>query len=151
LSVNTCGDCNVCCEVMGFTGEWAEFDRYKEAEKYGVVFDVWEDCNKLCDNKCTIWNDKPRICDEFNCYYITEELIDKYKPNEFGFVIYESQDKKDVFCISTDKTLPPEIQYLNNKKNLDELIGEVEVSVGRIRPVILITKQGNLVIRGKGL
>ena len=29
---NRCGDCTVCCEVMGYTGDWKFADRYNEAD-----------------------------------------------------------------------------------------------------------------------
>lgn len=147
--MNSCGTCNVCCEVLGFTGKVKQFDRYNEAEDFDIDFDEYEDCNKLCTKtkKCTIWHNKPRICDEFYCYYITEELDDKYRPDNSQFVAYETQDKRQVWIVSTDKSLPPDIQYNNLRELVDDLIEEVEVSVGLKRPVWYCTKQGNIRIR----
>ena len=147
--MNSCGSCNVCCEVLGFTGEMKEYDRYNEAESFGVEFGAWENCNKLCTEtkKCTIWNDKPRICNEFNCYYITEDLDDKYKPDVYGFVAYPQKEYRQLWITSTDKTLPPEIQYNNNQQSLNELIDKIEKSTGMYRAVYLLTKQGDFQIR----
>lgn len=147
--MNSCGSCNACCEVLGFTGEWKMYDRYNEAESFGVEFGYYEDCNKLCTKtkKCTIWHDKPRICNEFNCYYITEELDDKYRPDRCQYVAYENQEKDQLWLVSRDRTLPPEIQYNNNKQLVHDLIEEVEISVGLKRPVWFCTKQGNIRIK----
>lgn len=140
-----CGDCTVCCEIMGYTGDWKFADRYNEAEKYGVDYGAWSTCNKLCDTGCSIHEDKPRICQEFWCSYIEHDLEDHYRPKDFGFVAHK--DKGHIGIISMDKTLPPEIQYNNNKQKLDALVEEILVSEGKKMSVWLYTKQGQLRIR----
>lgn len=140
-----CGDCTVCCEIMGYTGDWKFADRYNEAEKYGVDYGAWSTCNKLCDTGCSIHEDKPRICQEFWCSYIEHDLEDHYRPKDFGFVAHK--DKGQIGILSTDKTLPPEIQYHNNKQKLDTLVEEILVSEGKEMSVWLYTKQGELKIR----
>lgn len=140
-----CGDCTVCCEIMGYTGDWKFADRYNEAEKYGVDYGAWNTCNKLCDTGCSIHEDKPRICQEFWCSYIEHDLEDHYRPKDFGFVAHK--DKSQIGILSMDKTLPPEIQYHNNKQKLDTLIEEILVSEGKKMSVWLYTKQGELKIR----
>ena len=138
-----CGDCTVCCEVMGYTGDWKYADRYNEAEKYGVDYGAFQTCNRLCDTGCSIQADKPRICDEFFCHYITLDLEDEFRPDRFGFVSHIFEDK--ITIISTDKTLPPDIQYNNKKQYLDELKGEVLATLGRNVDTYLITKQGSMI------
>jgi hypothetical protein len=140
-----CGDCTVCCEIMGYTGDWKFADRYNEAEKYGVDYGAWNTCNKLCDTGCSIHEDKPRICQEFWCSYIEHDLEDHYRPKDFGFVAHK--DKGQLGILSMDKTLPPEIQYHNNKQKLDTLVEEILVSEGKEMSVWLYTKQGELKIR----
>mgnify|MGYP000026253864 CR=1 FL=1 len=140
-----CGDCTVCCETMGYTGDWKFADRYNEAEKYGVDYGAWSTCNKLCDTGCSIHEDKPRICQEFWCSYIQHDLEDHYRPKDFGFVAHS--DKGQIGILSMDKTLPPEIQYHNNKQKLDALVEEILVSEGKEMSVWLYTKQGELKIR----
>lgn len=140
-----CGDCTVCCEIMGYTGDWKFADRYNEAEKYGVDYGAWNTCNKLCDTGCSIHEDKPRICQEFWCSYIEHDLEDHYRPKDFGFVAHK--DKGQIGILSMDKTLPPEIQYHNNKQKLDTLVEEILVSEGKEMSVWLYTKQGELKIR----
>lgn len=140
-----CGDCTVCCEIMGYTGDWKFADRYNEAEKYGVDYGAWNTCNKLCDTGCSIHEDKPRICQEFWCSYIEHDLEDHYRPKDFGFVAHKN--KGQIGILSMDKTLPPEIQYHNNKQKLDTLVEEILVSEGKEMSVWLYTKQGELKIR----
>lgn len=142
-----CGDCTVCCEIMGFTGAWKMADRYNGAEKHNIDYGAWSTCNKLCDTGCSIQYDKPRICSEFFCSYIEHDLEDHYRPNDFGFVAHVQKWDGAVGILSMDKTLPPEIQYDNNKQNLDSLIEEILVSEGRRLPVWLHTKQGTIRLR----
>jgi len=140
-----CGDCTVCCEIMGYTGEWSFADKYKEANKYGVVYGEWSSCNKLCETGCSIQEDKPRICDEFFCHFIKHDLEDEYRPDKFGFVARTKKGVVDI--LSTDKTLPPEIQYDNNKKMLDNLIDDVSLFEGTLYEVHLFTSQGSMKLR----
>lgn len=144
---NRCGDCTVCCEIMGFTGQFKVYDRYNEAEKLGVDYGPWSTCNKLCDTGCSIQEKKPRICDEFFCSFIEHDLEPEYRPKEWGFVGH-IQPADGVFGIlSMDKTLPPEIQYNNNKQMIDQFIEEVEISEGKKLNVYLYTKQGEMRLR----
>tara|TARA_A200000113_G_scaffold213128_1_gene215267 strand:+ start:385 stop:843 length:459 start_codon:yes stop_codon:yes gene_type:complete len=142
-----CGDCTVCCEIMGFTGQWASADRYNEADKLGVDYGAWNTCNKLCDTGCSIQNKKPQICDEFFCSYIEYDLEDHYRPKDCGFVAHVQKWDGAVGILSMDKTLPPDIQYNNNKKLLDNLIEEILISEGRKLDVWLHTKQGTYRLR----
>ena len=142
-----CGDCTVCCEIMGFTGLWKSADRYNEAESYGVNYGAWSTCNKLCDTGCSIQADKPKICDEFFCSYVEHDLESIYRPKDFGFVAHVQKWDGRVGILSMDKTLPPEIQYNNNKRRLDDLIEEILVSEGRRLSVDLHTKQGTIQLR----
>ena len=142
-----CGDCTVCCEIMGYTGGWKFADRYNEAEKYGVDYGMWSTCNKLCSTGCSIHEDKPRICDEFWCSYVQHDLEDHYRPKDFGFVAHKEPSRDEIGILSTDKTLPPEIQYNNNKQQLKALINEILIDEGKQMPVMLYTKQGTIKLR----
>jgi hypothetical protein len=52
-----------------------------------------------------------------------------------------------VTIISTDKTLPPDIQYNNNQERLNDLIDDVLLYEGKNMPVYLYTKQGTTRLR----
>tara|TARA_A200000159_G_scaffold162485_1_gene186518 strand:- start:1949 stop:2407 length:459 start_codon:yes stop_codon:yes gene_type:complete len=144
-----CGDCTVCCQIEGFTGPWAYTDKYNEAEKFGIKFDPFNTCNKLCDTGCSIQENKPRICSEFFCSYIEHDLDEVYYPKNSGFVAHIDLDMNPdlIIIISKDMTLPPEIQYDNNKKLLDDLVEEIQVCEGRRFRVQFITKQGDMLLR----
>ena len=152
-----CGDCTVCCHIAGFTGDYSFTDKYNEAEKFGLQFDPMQTCNKLCDTGCSIQENKPRICSEFFCEYVKQDLDDQYYPKDCGFmatVNVHDENYPDAWpypdtitILSMDKTLPPEIQYNNNKQLLDNLIEEIEISIGRKLPVELETNQGWIYLR----
>ena len=115
---NRCGDCTVCCEIMGFTGQWAGADRYNEAKKLGVEYDAWSNCNKLCSTGCSIQNKKPQICDEFFCSFIEHDLEPEYRPNDWGFVGHIQKGDGALGILSMDKTLPPDIPTLPGKPSI---------------------------------
>jgi len=142
-----CGDCTVCCEIMGYTGLYKDFDRYKEAEKFGVDYGPWATCNKLCDTGCSIQENKPRICDEFFCSFIKHDLESEYRPKDWGFVGHIQPSDGALGILSMDKTLPPEIQYNNNKQMLNQFIDEVILSEGKKLKVWFHTKQGSIMLR----
>ena len=142
-----CGDCTVCCEIMGYTGEYRWADRYNEAEKYGVDYGPWTTCNKLCETGCSIHHDKPKICEKFFCSYIQHDLEEKYRPSDFGFVAHIQPADGNLGILCTDKTLPPEILYGNNKHEVDQLIEEIEIGEGKRLTVWLYAKQGALRLR----
>jgi hypothetical protein len=122
-----CGECTACCEITGFTGGWAFADIYNEAKDFGVVYNEWSSCNKLCESGCSIQTNKPRVCNEFFCHFIEHNLEDKYRPKEFGFVGYTDSNNRTKL-MALDQTLPPETQYDNNKEMIDSLIELVRKS-----------------------
>ena len=141
-----CGDCTVCCEIQGFTGEWKWGDVNDEAELFGVCYGAWTACNKLCDTGCSIQHDKPRICADYFCSYIEHEMDSEYRPKDFGFVAHRQEWDGKIGILSMDKTLPPEIQYDNNKQKLDKLVDMIIEREGE-KEVELHTKQGTIQIR----
>lgn len=142
--IERCGDCTVCCEVMGFTGKWKPFDRYNEAEEFDIVYDEWSDCNKLCSIGCSIHKSHPRICKEFLCSYITEELPDDHRPNLCGIVAYHNPEHDEVWLISTDKETPPQKQYEDKKQFITDMVEDIFVSMGKRYEVSFITKKGSM-------
>ena len=146
-----CGDCTVCCETLGFTGKWKITDIYDEAEKFDIDFGAWSTCNKLCETGCSIQENKPRVCEEFFCHFIEFNLEDKFRPKESGFVAFSdgtAHSDGTILIHSVDKTLPPDIQYNNNKQMLDELIDGIAKGLGKDYVyATLRTKQGNKRIR----
>lgn len=144
-----CGDCTVCCEIMGYTGGWKFYDRYNEAEKFGVDYGEWSTCNKLCDTGCSIHQDKPKICEKFFCSYVKYDMPKEFKPNDCGFVAHIQPHNDVVGILSTDKTMPPEILYDNNKQMIEEMIEEIEFSEGKRFEAWFHSKQGSIQLKGK--
>ena len=142
-----CGDCTMCCQTVGFTGDWKITDIYDEAEKFDIDFGAWSTCNKLCDSGCSIQENKPRVCKEFYCQYIERNLSEKHFPKDTGFVTV-LDESNPIYIHSVDRTLPPDIQYNNNKQLLNEMINEISDSLNEEYLLATIrTKQGNKRIR----
>ena len=93
-----CGDCRVCCRVLPFTDEAQWADKYQEVprfkEKYDIIYTTGQACTKICSTGCSIQTDKPKICQEFWCDYLTYELPEKYYPHNCGFVSYIYNDSE---------------------------------------------------------
>ena len=73
--MNSCGECTFCCEVLPFTHEASWADTYNERYKYDIIYPPGRACNKVCSTGCSIHENKPKICKEFNCDYILLELL----------------------------------------------------------------------------
>jgi len=142
-----CGDCTMCCQTVGFTGDWKITDIYNEAEAFDIDFGPWSTCNKLCDTGCSIQSNKPKVCTEFYCQYIELNLSEKHFPKNTGFVTVKD-DQGHIFIHSVDKTLPPDIQYNNNKQLINDMLDEISSELKQdYLYATLRTKQGNKRIR----
>lgn len=77
---NTCGPCTLCCKVFNIP----ELDKPQ---------DVW------CPNArkswgCTIYEDRPSMCREFECMWLAENLDSKWRPDRIHGVITSTEDGK---------------------------------------------------------
>lgn len=72
-----CGNCNVCCEgvVSGVA--------------YGKSFGNGNPCPFLKNKKCSIYENKPHICNHFKCAWLeNKHFPNRFKPNEIGVLVY---------------------------------------------------------------
>jgi len=89
---NSCEECTACCRALGYTHEgYSEINpnvipSLEVIAREGVVFDFGTECNKVCDTGCSIYENRPPICMDFNCAYITHNLNIKYRPDKCGFI-----------------------------------------------------------------
>tara|TARA_R110000764_G_scaffold64122_3_gene135091 strand:- start:842 stop:1264 length:423 start_codon:yes stop_codon:yes gene_type:complete len=115
---NQCGECTLCCTVLGWTDNASHLDKYNEAAKYDIIYPYFTPCNKVCSTGCSIHENKPRICQEFNCDYITKDLGEEHKPINCGFVTYTTEDEELWVCIDTNENLKE--YYKARKELMDE-------------------------------
>ena len=76
--MNPCGDCTACCEG------WLRGD------VHGVIMEPGTPCtflNKLCVEGCAIYKDRPKMCKDYSCVYLTFDLDESFRPNECGFIM----------------------------------------------------------------
>lgn len=79
--INRCGDCYSCCKSYASVNP-----NEIEVVRLDVKYD-WGRCNKLCDNnRCTIYENRPRTCSDFECLYVESDLPEQYLPERVGFV-----------------------------------------------------------------
>jgi Fe-S-cluster containining protein len=58
----------------------------------------WDRCNKLCDNnRCTIYDNRPKTCSDFECLYVESDLPEEYLPEKVGFVTNLRRDEYGLF------------------------------------------------------
>ncbi|MDO9586527.1 MAG: YkgJ family cysteine cluster protein [Brevundimonas sp.] len=79
LPANSCGDCGLCCKLMGVTalqkptGKWCR--RFSKA------------------GGCAIYDERPDDCRVFNCLWLLTEALDEgWKPTTAGFVLHSERD-----------------------------------------------------------
>ena len=70
--MTTCGNCNECC-----TG----FDIPELRKPKGVV------CFYLKGERCSIYDDRPKTCRDFECAFLSLQLNKKLRPDRSGFII----------------------------------------------------------------
>lgn len=86
----TCGKCNECCKGWNYeitvrpklTKKEIKSKLYKH--RYGKL-DIGPDgnCFHMVDDKCTIYEDRPQICKDFDC----RDLLSEFENRVFGRTI----------------------------------------------------------------
>ena len=85
MAVKSCGDCGLCCKLMGVTA------LEKPAGKW---------CSHFTKNaRCAVYDDRPRDCRVFNCtWLLTESLDERWKPSACGFLMHADAGRLIVEC-----------------------------------------------------
>ncbi|MFO1013204.1 MAG: YkgJ family cysteine cluster protein [Caulobacteraceae bacterium] len=75
----SCGDCGLCCKLLGIEAI------SKEPGKWCAHF--------RRGSGCGIYSDRPTACAGFHCLWLTSDrLDDMWRPNKAGFVMFPEQD-----------------------------------------------------------
>jgi uncharacterized protein len=105
--VSTCGDCTLCCKVIGV----------KSLDK---PRDKW--CRHCTKKLCTIYDERPDDCRQFDCVWLKmETLPDEFRPDRCGFIITAMSSNKavemqiDQTSARLDRRLPAAIDYFRGK------------------------------------
>lgn len=90
--IDRCGDCHSCCKSFG----WIDNNQIRLIE-LDIQYE-WDRCNKLCDNnRCTIYDNRPKTCSDFECLYVESDLPEEYLPEKVGFVTDLRKDEHGLF------------------------------------------------------
>jgi len=83
--VKSCGDCGLCCKLMGVT------ELQKPAGKWCVHFRRGRGCDA--------YETRPPSCRVFNCtWLLTEALDETWKPTACGFLMHADDGRLIVEC-----------------------------------------------------
>jgi hypothetical protein len=96
MSENLCGKCNVCC--IQFTID-KKFLSWRDTDKA-----AGEICDKLVNYECSCQLNKPKTCNEFECFWLnllTRKIISnkRWRPDKVGLVITSEIENKKVRLI----------------------------------------------------
>ena len=100
--MNKCGDCSECCQgVLSFV------DHSKDGDVIECGIGVLEGqrCVKY-NGACTIYENRPDTCRNFNCLYIHDDLAEWLKPNKSGFIMYYSKELSNTINMVQTKEVP---------------------------------------------
>ena len=88
--MRTCGDCALCCKVLGVHSLDKPRDRW---------------CQHCTKRACKIYDERPDDCRAFDCAWLkrSDILPDDFRPDRCGFVI-TSFHKADQVEVHLDKT-----------------------------------------------
>ena len=102
MSYNACGDCTACCE------------------RFTIEGDIWEDGikkkNVLCKyncNGCTIYEDRPKICQDFKCVWLRikearPDFCESMRPDNVGAIVLTKEPEDGHGQLLFDETAPEE-------------------------------------------
>ena len=88
-----CGDCTECCR-----GRLIFEDETKTGEKIIVKDSI--PCYKLSDKGCTIHEDRPDVCRNWQCKWTLDEGLPNWlQPSKCGFMIWPPDKVCPDYCI----------------------------------------------------
>jgi len=70
--MNKCGECNICCSYL----EIKALGKKKHTE-----------CENLSCDGCQIYENRPKVCEKFECAYIANNWSDYLRPDKCGVLI----------------------------------------------------------------
>lgn len=82
--MNSCGDCQACCEVLAVEG-------LKERSTK---------CKNQCATGCSIYKTRPKGCSHFKCAWLTSGWKQEYRPDISGIMVATYEDKIMVHRLS---------------------------------------------------
>lgn len=78
-----CGDCHSCCKSFSDIGGG---DDPRLISALDITYE-YDRCSQLnSDNRCNIYEKRPKTCSAFECLYLESDLPEKYIPRDIGFV-----------------------------------------------------------------
>jgi len=88
-----CGDCTECCR-----GRLVFEDKTKTGEHIIVRDSI--PCYKLSDTGCTIHEDRPDVCRNWQCTWTVDEGLPNWlQPSKCGFMIWQPDQICPDYCI----------------------------------------------------
>ena len=81
IDFRPCGDCTACC------------DGFLIGDAKGIPFGEGTPCSFLIDKKCTIYSDRPQVCQNYQCAWTQFVLPEWMKPNKCGVMVSVEYDK----------------------------------------------------------
>lgn len=76
-----CGDCTACCTLS----------YVKEINK-----EAWDTCKFCKNNGCSIYNERPQDCRDFECAYLQGANNIELRPDKCGIMFFKKNDR--IFC-----------------------------------------------------
>lgn len=94
-----CGDCGECCHGRLFFNE-------KSKKGEDIIVSNGISCFKLLDENCSIWEDRPDVCRNWQCTWsLDEELPVWLQPSKCGFMIWEPREELNHYSIVFSDTV----------------------------------------------
>ena len=123
-----CDGCTVCCTVL----------MVPELQK-----PMYEMC-KFCDKGCTIYNERPQSCRDFECGWLKGEMSEDMKPDKAHFMVEHFPDNIPLVGVYPEKGYEDTWKTPEVEKNLKETYQDKGISIVTPGRVVLLA-QGHTV------
>lgn len=113
--VNPCEECTECCKIPAITQDMItryEYDALKFRPKKPCV-----DCEKLVNEKCSIYKNRPGICRQFVCAYAIGML--ENRPDATGVVWGQQVSPSQTLFVGQCRDID---EALKDQANLDDIL-----------------------------
>lgn len=108
MSERTCGECTLCCKLMGVP------EIPKAPAKWCA------DCDR--EKGCRVYETRPPSCRNFRCFWLMDEAFpDEFRPDRIG-ALASFNDTPDSAVLHTDPARPASVRKPETRALIDALL-----------------------------
>jgi hypothetical protein len=79
-----CGECTACCTWL-------------KGSAYGYEFGNGKSCKFLCEQNCSVYTKRPKVCEQYFCAWAQELLPEEMRPDRCGVIASVEKNENEQY------------------------------------------------------